>query len=76
MVLKILCISGSLRKGSILTGIIRYAIESAPKTADLEFLDLHGVPLYDGDLDPTEKRGPAKVWPPSVANLRNKVNLK
>lgn len=76
MPLNILCVSGSLRKGSILTGIVRYAIQSAPKTVNFEFLDLHGVPLYDGDIDPTEKRGPAKVWPPSVANLRSKVKKK
>lgn len=73
--LSVVCLSGSLRKNSCNTGILRYAISVAPADSTFELFDLHSVPMYDGDLDPTETRtsSPAKEWPASVKQLREKV---
>lgn len=51
---RILAISGSLRKASYNTGLLRAAEALAPAGATLDARTLHGVPLYDGDLEATE----------------------
>lgn len=61
---RILAISGSLRKASYNTGLLRAAEALAPEGVRLEARTLHGVPLYDGDLEATEG------VPPAVAALK------
>jgi chromate reductase len=51
---KILGISGSLRAGSFNTALLRAAQELAVPGVELELATLHGVPLYDGDLEQRE----------------------
>src|SRR5690554_7024179 len=45
--LKVLFISGSLRKNSYNTAALRAAKEGAPNNMQIEFADLSGIPLYD-----------------------------
>ena len=47
--LKVLCISGSLRKNSYNTAALRVARDSAPGNMHIEFADLSQIPLYDQD---------------------------
>ena len=48
---KILALSGSLRKGSYNTALARAAAELAGDGVEVEVATLHGIPLYDGDLE-------------------------
>ena len=48
---RLLGISGSLRKGSFNTALLRAATEMLPAETTLDVRTLHGVPLYDGDLE-------------------------
>ena len=53
--MKILAVSGSLRRDSHNTQLLRAAIEAAPEGVEVELWDgLRDVPLYDQDLDATE----------------------
>lgn len=45
----ILAVSGSLRKASFNTGLMRAAETVAPESVTLTGMTLHGIPLYDGD---------------------------
>lgn len=44
-------ISGSLRKGSFNTSLLRAAVGLMPEGATLAAHTIHGIPLYDGDED-------------------------
>lgn len=46
---RILGISGSLRKGSLNSGLLRAAAELMPAGATLDIASLAGIPLYNGD---------------------------
>lgn len=48
---RILGISGSLRAGSYNTALLRAARPMAPAGVHLEVATLHGIPLYDGDVE-------------------------
>ncbi|HEV7307959.1 NADPH-dependent FMN reductase [Ensifer sp.] len=48
---RILGISGSLRKASFNTGLMRAAAVGVPDGIEFETATLHGIPLYDGDLE-------------------------
>jgi len=48
---KILGISGSLRKGSYNTALLRAAVGLLPEEVQLEIGSIAGIPLYDGDLE-------------------------
>lgn len=52
--MKILGISGSLRKGSFNTALLHAAVEIAPAGVELVARTIHGVPLYDADLEAAE----------------------
>jgi len=53
--MRILAVSGSLRRDSHNTQLLRAAIEAAPEGVELELWNgLGDVPLYDQDLDTTE----------------------
>ena len=46
---KIVGISGSLRKGSYNSALLREAVSLMPEGATLEIASIHGIPLYHGD---------------------------
>jgi chromate reductase, NAD(P)H dehydrogenase (quinone) len=47
--MKIVAISGALRKASTNTGLLRALKELAEPGIEIEIVTLHGIPLYDGD---------------------------
>ncbi|MFD0982275.1 NADPH-dependent FMN reductase [Tropicimonas aquimaris] len=63
----ILGISGSLRKASFNTGLLRAAAGMMPEGATLEFGSIEGVPLYNGDDEA------ANGTPEAVARLRTQL---
>ena len=52
--MKLIGISGSLRKKSYNTALLRAAQDAAPEGVALAAETLHGIPLYDGDLEEAE----------------------
>ena len=65
--MKILGISGSLRKGSYNTALLRAAVGLMPEGVQLEAGSIHGIPLYDGDLEA------AQGSPPAVQALKDRI---
>lgn len=65
--MNLLAITGSLRKDSFNTQLLRAVKELAPPEMTIEIVTLHGVPLYDGDEE--DKHG----VPASVKALQEKV---
>jgi chromate reductase len=65
--MKLLAITGALRKDSYNTQLLRAVKELAPPEMAIEIVTLHGVPLYDGDEE--DKHG----VPASVKALQEKV---
>src|SRR5260221_14093863 len=65
--MKILAITGALRKESYNTQLLRAVKEMAPEDMEIEIATLHGIPLYDGDKE--DKHG----LPESVKALQEKV---
>lgn len=51
---RILGISGSLRAGSYNTALLRNAATLLPGGVELQIVTLHGIPLYDGDVEERE----------------------
>jgi chromate reductase, NAD(P)H dehydrogenase (quinone) len=49
--IKLLGISGSLRKGSFNTALLRAAQQLAGDDVTLDIATLHGIPVYDGDVE-------------------------
>ena len=49
--IQLLGISGSLRRGSFNTALLRAAETLAPRDVGLEILDLSDLPLYNGDVE-------------------------
>ena len=49
--LRVLGISGSLRKSSFNTGLLRAAQEVAPDGMEVSIHDIRDIPFYDGDLE-------------------------
>jgi chromate reductase, NAD(P)H dehydrogenase (quinone) len=64
--LKLLGISGSLRRGSYNAALLRAATRLMPENATLETASIRGIPLYDGDVE-------AQGIPPAVAQLKEAV---
>ena len=56
--IKILGFAGSLRKDSYNRSLLRAALETVPKDAELEIFDLEGIPPFNQDL---ESQPPQKV---------------
>lgn len=63
----IIGISGSLRRGSYNTALLRAAVELAPAGCVIETASIREIPLYDGDLD--AERG----TPAPVAELKDRI---
>ena len=51
---RILGISGSLRRGSLNTAVLRAAQSLVDTGVELEIATLHGIPLYDGDVEQSD----------------------
>jgi chromate reductase, NAD(P)H dehydrogenase (quinone) len=64
---QILGLSGSLRKGSFNSALLRAAAELMPDNATLEIGTIDGIPLYDGDLE--SEHG----LPATVAALKERI---
>lgn len=64
--LKILGVSGSLRHGSVNSGLLRAAARHLPAGASLTLCDVRDVPLYDGDVE-------ARGVPASVLALKTAI---
>ena len=63
----LLGISGSLRAGSYNTALLRAASALSGEDVTLEVATLHGIPLYDADLEAREG------LPPAVAGLKARL---
>jgi NAD(P)H-dependent FMN reductase len=48
---RIIGVSGSLRRGSYNTALLHAAVALAPPGTDIVPRTLHGIPLYDGDVE-------------------------
>ena len=48
---RLVAISGSLRKASFNTALMRAAIAMAPDGVEIVEGSIRGIPLYDGDLE-------------------------
>ncbi|HEX4389280.1 MAG TPA: NADPH-dependent FMN reductase [Steroidobacteraceae bacterium] len=64
--IKVLGISGSLRRGSYNTALLRAATRLMPGDSTLEVTSIRGIPLYDGDVE-------AQGIPASVSQLKEAV---
>ena len=51
IVLKVLGISGSLRRASFNSGLLRAAQEVAPDGMEISIFDIKDLPFYDGDVE-------------------------
>lgn len=66
MTLKIIALSGALRRASYNTALLRAAAGLAPEGVTVELRTLHGIPLYDGDVE-------AEGIPEAVTTLREAI---
>jgi chromate reductase len=67
VVTKLIGISGSLRRGSFNTALLRAAAEFVPDGAELTVETIHGIPLYDADVETAD-------WiPERVAALKEAI---
>jgi len=64
---RILGISGSLRGGSFNTALLRAAQAEVPSGVTLDAATLHGIPLYDGDVEARDG------LPPAVVALKDRI---
>lgn len=64
---RILGISGSLRRGSYNSALLKTAVPLMDAGVELEIAFLHDIPLYDGDLEATDG------IPQTVRDLKAKV---
>lgn len=64
--IKILGISGSLRKGSYNTATLHAARELAPERMEIKIFDIGNLPLYNEDVR-------AKGYPPQVQEFREQL---
>ena len=65
--IRLLGISGSLRAASFNTALLRAAQSLSPAGVQIEVSTLHGIPLYDGDLEAREG------LPAAVVSLRQAI---
>ena len=65
--MRIIGIAGSLRSGSFNSALLRAAVEECPPEATIEVETIHGIPLYDGDVEAAEG------IPPRVAELKERI---
>src|SRR3569833_2786107 len=63
---KLIGISGSLRRGSYNTALLRTAAQVMPNGSELIVKTHHGIPLYDADVE-------AAGFPPEVQALKEQI---
>src|SRR5689334_6977473 len=63
---KVIGISGSLRRGSYNSALLRLAVQMAPAGCEIDIASIREIPLYDGDVD-------AQGQPPAVLALKEKI---
>jgi chromate reductase len=63
---KVIGLSGSLRRGSYNSALLRAAVEMAPAGCQIEVGSIREIPLYDGDVD-------AQGQPAAVIALKEKI---
>jgi chromate reductase, NAD(P)H dehydrogenase (quinone) len=63
----IIGISGSLRTGSYNTALLRAAVDLAPAGCTVEPVTLHGIPLFNGDVEQT------RDYPEEVVRLKDRI---
>lgn len=63
----VLGLSGSLRSGSYNTALLRAAAGLMPPGATMDIATLHGIPMYDGDVEARDG------IPASVQNLKARI---
>src|SRR5204863_3707305 len=51
---RLIGISGTLRRGSFNTALLRTAVEMMPSSAELKVESIEGIPLYNGDIEATQ----------------------
>jgi chromate reductase, NAD(P)H dehydrogenase (quinone) len=66
-VVRIVGISGSLRRDSFNAALLRAAVELSPEGMEIVVESIHGVPLYDGEVEAAEGA------PPAVTRLKDAV---
>ena len=72
--MRVLGISGSLRRGSLNTALLRAAAERLPAGVELvEFERLGDVPPYDEDVDPRAPARPGSPRSEAVRELREAI---
>jgi chromate reductase, NAD(P)H dehydrogenase (quinone) len=65
--MRIIGIAGSLRSGSFNSALLRAAVAECPPEATIEVETIHGISLYDGDVEAAEG------IPPRVAELKERI---
>lgn len=63
---RVLGISGSLRRGSYNSALLRAAVKLMPPEATLETASIRGIPLFDGDVE-------AQGIPATVSQLKEAI---
>lgn len=66
--MKILAISGSLRKGSLNTQLLKTVAELVDQGTSVDVFDLADIPLYNGDLDGDIKPTPVQALLDAIAD--------
>lgn len=69
MSIKLIGISGSLRKESFNTKLLRAAVELAPEGVSLEMYSIADIPLFNEDLEPPA----AANYPDAVVRFREAI---
>jgi len=64
---RLVAISGSLRKGSFNTALLRAALDMAPEGVEILEGTIRGIPLYDADVEASDG------IPQAVARLKDQV---
>jgi chromate reductase len=59
--IRILGISGSLRRGSRNTAALRVVAELAPDDVEVEIIDLNGLPMFNPDTEATDAADPGVI---------------
>lgn len=62
---KLIAISGSLRKGSYNTAVLRNVVSLAPQGMEIELIDIHEIPVFNQDDE--------KQLPHAVEVLKEKI---